>query len=221
MAKQKIPSTKIYLPFSEIRDDAVIMRDGTLRAVVLVSSINFALKGEEEQEAIIQGYVQFLNSLNFTLQIVIQSRRLNISKYLHDIEKIERAQTNELLKLQTTEYRKFIKELIELSDIMAKRFYVVVPYEPYKATKRKNYFERLQEVLSPFRVIHLKSKIYQRYKKELMRRVSFVQNGLSSLGLNIQQLHTPELIELLYNTYNPEMSENQKAADLSDIQIEE
>lgn len=221
MAKKKIPSTQSHLPFSEIRDDILIMKDGTLRAIILVSSINFALKGDEEQEAIIQGYIQFLNSLNFTLQIVIQSRKLNIEGYLHDLEKIQKAQTNELLKLQTADYRRFIVELVQLSDIMEKRFYVVVPYEPLKATKRKNYFVRLQEAFSPIRTVRLNAKTYRKYREELDRRISFVQGGLSSLGLNAIQLTTPDIIALLYNTYNPQISMNQKVKDLNQVQLEQ
>ena len=221
MPKKNITSTQIHLPFTEIRDDLIVMKDGTLRAIILVSSLNFALKGEEEQEAIIQGYIQFLNSLDFTLQIVIQSRKLNIETYLHDLEKLEKAQKNELLKLQTNDYRKFVIDLVQLADIMAKRFYVIVPYEPIKSTKRKNYFVRLQEAFSPIRTIKLNTKTYGKYREELDRRISFALGGLSSLGLNAVQLKTADIIALLYNTYNPKINENQKLEDLNSIRIEE
>src|SRR3989339_742186 len=144
---QKVPSSQQYIPFGEIRDDLIIMKDGTLRTVLLVSSLNFALKSEDEQKAIVQGYVSFLNTLNFELQIVIQSRKLNIEKYLNKLDGLARHQDNELLRKQTLTYRSFVKKLVEETDIMDKKFFVVVPFSPF-SNKRKGFWIRLQEVLS-------------------------------------------------------------------------
>lgn len=115
------------------------MRDSTMRAIIMVSSINFALKSEDEQDAIIGSYVSFLNNIDFPLQIVIQSRELNIDHYLDELKQKEREQTNELLKIQTAEYIQYIKELVAISQIMSKHFYVVVPYNPI-SDKQKSFF---------------------------------------------------------------------------------
>src|SRR3989339_736963 len=117
-ASKTAASTQKHLDIAQIRDDIVILRDGTVRAVLLVSSINFALKGEDEQNALIQAYISFLNTLDFPLQIVIQSRRLNIDKYLEKLLVLERQQTNELMRQQIVDYRAYLKELLDLGYIM-------------------------------------------------------------------------------------------------------
>src|SRR3989338_9251921 len=127
VTKTKLPATQTYLPIAEIKDGTVLLKDGTLRAVLMVSSINFALKSEDEQNALISAYVGFLNSIDFPIQIVVQSRKLQIGPYLEKLGEIERAQTNELLKVQIADYRAFVTELIEIGQIMTKRYYVVVP----------------------------------------------------------------------------------------------
>ena len=216
---RNIPSTQKYLDISEIRDGVVILRDGSLRAVLLVSSINFALKSEEEQNATIQSYVSFLNYLEHPLQIVIQSRKLNIAKYLNMIAEKERQQTNELLKIQTAEYKQFIKELVELGKIMSKKFYIIVPYAP-GADKKKGFLDRVAAIFSPLSNIHLREKRFQELKQELDKRVETIVSGLSSMGLNAIPLDTQALIELYYNTYNPEVAEQEKLGDLGELQVE-
>ncbi|HCJ52611.1 MAG: hypothetical protein A2898_03860 [Candidatus Kerfeldbacteria bacterium RIFCSPLOWO2_01_FULL_48_11] len=226
MAKQQkvktrlAPPTQQFLDILEIRDGVVIMKDGTIRSIILASSINFALKSEEEQNAVIAAYVQFLNSLDFTLEIVIQSRRLNIDEYLERLKTLEKQQTNELLKMQTAEYRQYITELVELSEIMSKRFYVVVPYAPGKLSTR-GFFTRLRDALSPTSVIHIKQKKFEEYKDELGKRVDFVIDGLSSIGIKAVPLDTQSLIELFYQTYNPETASQQELRPISDLRIEE
>ena len=123
-------STQRYLKIADIKKDTVIMKDGTLRAVLMVSSINFALKSEDEQQAIIGGYVSFLNNIDFPLQVVVQSRELNIAGYLDSMRKKANEQTNELLKNQTLQYIDYIGQLVSLGKIMNKHFYIVVPYNP-------------------------------------------------------------------------------------------
>lgn len=217
--KFKAPSTVRYLPIAEIKDDLVILKDGTLRQVLLVSSLNFALKSEEEQQAIIQGYVQFLNSLDFPIQIVIRSRSLDISDYLERLKEQGKEQTNELLRIQIEEYRRYITELISMADIMDKKFYVIVPYSPF-TDKKKSFWTRAYEVLSPSSVVKLKTERLAKYKEELARRVGQVQGGLSSLGLNMAVLDTRGLIELFYQVYNPQ-SETEFIPDLTKLQIEQ
>ncbi len=217
--KNKIPSTQKYLDIAEIREGTVIMRDGSLRAVLLVSSINFALKSEEEQNAMIQSYVSFLNYLEYPIQIVIQSRKLNINKYLNEVTEKEKQQTNELLKMQTAEYKQFITELVELGEIMSKRFYLVVPYAP-GADKKKGFMDRLTAVFSPLNSIHLREKRFQELKQELNKRVETIISGLNGIGLNAVPLDTQALIELYYNTYNQEVTEQQKLGDVGQLQVE-
>lgn len=213
-------STKQRLDIAEIREDSVVLKDGTMRAVLLVSSINFALKSEEEQNAIIAAYVSFLNALEFPLQIVVQSRKLNIDAYLSKLGQAEKEQTNELLKIQIADYREYIKELVEMGDIMSKRFYVVVPYDPL-SDKRKGFWSRFGEILSPGAAISLGAERFKRRRKDLYARVEHVQMLLSSMGLTSVILDTQSLIELFYNLYNPELAETEKMAETSKVRIEE
>ncbi|MFA6908429.1 MAG: hypothetical protein WC289_00915 [Patescibacteria group bacterium] len=218
-SKQKAPPTQHFLDILEIRDGVIVMKDGTLRAVLLASSINFALKSEEEQEAVIGGYVQFLNSLDFMLQIVVQSRKLNIDDYLERLKNIEKQQTNELLKMQTIEYRQYIAELVELADIMSKRFYIIVPFSPRKMSTL-GFLTRLREALVPTSIINIKQKKFQHFVEELNKRVGYVIDGLSSIGVKSVPLDTQSLIELFYNTYNPETSPQQNIQDLGTVQVD-
>ncbi len=219
MVKKKAPPTQEFLDILEVRDGVVVMKDGTIRGVVLASSINFALKSDEEQNAVISAYVQFLNSLDFMLQIVVQSRQLNIDEYLERLKTIEKQQTNELLKMQTAEYRQYITELVQLSDIMSKRFYVVVPYSPKKMTSQ-GFLTRLREAVSPTTVINIKAKKFEECKEELQKRLDYIIDGLSSIGVKAVQLDTQSLIELYYSTYNPEVSTEQPLQDVGKLRLE-
>lgn len=227
MAKKKdkitkrtsLPSTQQYLNILEIRDNAVILKDGTLRGVILVSSINFALKSEDEQNAVIQGYIQFLNTLDFPLQILIQSRKLNIDDYLERLKVMEKEQTNELLKVQTREYRQYISELVSLADIMSKRFYVVVPYATGSISS-KGFISRFKEALSPTTVINIKQKKFEKNRIELWKRAEYIIDGLSSIGMKAVILDTQGLIELYYNTYNPGTYDQQPMQDINKLKIE-
>lgn len=213
------PSTRQYLDIAEIKEDTVIMKDGTLRAVLLASSINFALKSEEEQDAIISGYVQFLNGLDFPLQIIIQSRRLNIEKYLNKLKEQEKKQMNELLKMQIADYRQFVGELIELGDIMSKRFYITIPYSPF-TNKRKSFFERFKEIFSAVSAVRLGQKKFLERKRELLMRVENVAAGLQSMGVQTAILDTQGLIELFYTAYNPELAETEKMVPVENLKVE-
>ncbi|QQS60145.1 hypothetical protein IPN41_03410 [Candidatus Falkowbacteria bacterium] len=218
--KNTRPSTLHYLDIAGIRQDTVIMKDGSLRAVILVSSINFALKNEDEQSSIVSAYVSFLNNINFPLQIVIQSRELNIENYLNSLGQKEKEQTNELLRMQIKEYISYIKELISLSKIMNKRFYVVVPYNPL-SDKKKGFLPRLTETFSPASLIKMKEDNFKSLRQELQRRLDNVTSGLDSIGLNTIELDTQSLIELYYNTYNPVTSVNQKIGPVDQLRLED
>jgi hypothetical protein len=223
---KKGPPTQRFLDIAEMKEDVVIMKDGTLRAVLLVSSINFALKNVDEQNAIVQAYMGFLNSINFPIQVVIQSRRMNIDDYLNRLKEAEKRQENDLLRNQIGDYRDYVAQLVKLGDIMQKRFYVVVPLDPAASEesdsvkKRRGFFPRLQELLTPSVAIRLSEKRFQEKRHQLMLRVNSVMSGLSSMSLNAALLDTQSLIELFYTVYNPELFETQRLADVNKLQLE-
>jgi len=213
------PSTQRYLDIAEIRDDMVLLKDGTVRAVLLVSSINFALKSGEEQEAIIQSYMTFLNGLEYPIQVVIQSRRMNIDAYINSLNEQEKKTTNDLLRGQIADYRTFVKELVELGEIMQKKFFIVVPYDPV-TNKRKNFFSRMQEALSPSSAAKLNEKQLSDRREQLSRRVELVNGALGSMSLQAVRLDTQGLIEVYYTAYNPDLFEQERLTDLSKIRYE-
>lgn len=217
-------STQLYLDIAEIKNNTVILKDGTLRAVLMVSSVNFALKSEDEQQAIVSSYVGFLNYLEFPIQIVIQSRRLNIEGYVARLREREKEITNELLKKQIDNYIAYIQELVQLGDIMNKKFFMVVPYSPLaekEQSKPKGFFSKAGELFTPGRVIKLKRSKFDKYYRALSQRVEHTQGNLSSMGLKSVVLDTQSLIEVYYNVYNPGTAEQQRMADIDKINIEQ
>jgi type IV secretory pathway VirB4 component len=224
---KKGPPTQKFLDIAEIKEDIIIMKDGTLRAVLLVSSINFSLKNVDEQNAIVQAYMGFLNSINFPLQVVIQSRRMNIDDYLNRLGEAEKKQKNELLRNQIVDYRDYVRQLVELGEIMQKRFYVTVPFDPAAATEeggegyqKRNFFTRLGEILTPAAAIRVSEKRFQDNKLKLQLRVNSVVSGLASMSLQAVQLDTQSLIELYYTVYNPELFETQRMTEINKLQFE-
>lgn len=213
-------STQKYLDISEIKEDTVIMKDGSLRSILMVSSVNFALKSEDEQNGLVGGYVSFLNNLDFSLQIVVQSRDLNINVYLDRIKKKQKEQTNELLRMQMEEYVQYVKELVSLGKIMSKKFFIIIPYSPSSSQKR-GFFSSMFDILKPAVFIRLKEERFQKHRRELNRRIERVVGGLSSMGLNSVQLDTQSAIELFYNTYNPVTSKNQTMTDVNNLRVAE
>lgn len=197
-------STQRYVDVEAIRDGVIVLKSGGLRAVVLVSSINFDLKSSVEQEAIIAQYQNFLNSLDFPLQIVIQSRRFNINPYLERLRSYEVQQTNELLRLQITEYRDFIKNLNEVSNIVSKHFYVVVPFSTVESSEG-GFFQTISNIFHQKKTVSAQGPLFESFRSQLMQRVDHVMNGLSPVGLRGTVLGTEEIIELLYNSYNPSL----------------
>lgn len=198
------PSTLRFVDVSEIRDGVVMLRNGSLRAILNVSSINFDLKSTDEQEGIILQFQGFLNSLDFPAQFLVTSRRLNIQPYLETLAKNESGQTNELLRIQMAEYKNFIENLTSISSIMSKRFYVVVPFFPIEANKA-SFFDALSSVFNPQKTIIYKQELFETYKNQLFQRVEHVSAGLSGTGLRMILLKTDEVIELLHNSYNPNL----------------
>jgi hypothetical protein len=187
--------------------------------VLLVSSINFSLKSEDEQNATISSYVGFLNSLDHPLQILVQSRKLQIKPYLENLFKMEREQTNELLRMQIADYRAFVAELVDIGQIMTKRFYVVVPYDPL-SNKKKNFYARFKEVLKPALTVRVKEERFQQRKNDLDMRVRQVVSGLESMGLAVAQLDTQSLVELYYSSYNPDIALAEELGKLDELRID-
>ncbi|MFA6307227.1 MAG: hypothetical protein WCS88_01450 [Patescibacteria group bacterium] len=217
--KKVLTSTQKYLDIAEIRDDLVVLNDGTVRGVLLVSSVNFDLKSEDEQRAIIGNYVNFLNTLDYPLQVVIHSRPLNIDDYMDRLKKVEREQTNELLRIQTADYRGFVNELLTLEKIMSKKFYVIVPYSSL-TDKRKGFKSRFASVFSSAKVVTLGRKRFEEFSAQLEKRCNFIASGLGSLGLRSQRLSTQALIELYYNSYNPDLFQRQPMENINKLTIE-
>ena len=191
------PSTQDFLQFDRIRDGIVILKNKTLRAVLMVSSLNFALKSEEEQNAILYQFQNFLNSLDFSCQILVQSRRLNIVGYLDKLTEIEKKEKNELLKVQIIEYQKFIESLIEGGTIMQKTFYVIVPFSLIETQMSIEKKQKLPKIPT------LTEEGFQRAKAQLLQRVEFVILGLRGCGLQSVPLNDLELAELFWSLHHP------------------
>ena len=195
-------STQEFLEMKEIKEGIIILKDNALRAVMIVSSLNFALKSQDEQESIIYQFQEFLNSLDFSCQILVQSRKLNITGYLEKLEELEGKQTNELLKIQTGEYRKFIEELIKGGSIMSKNFYIVVPYSILEA-QGINTAKKLKKITIP----SLTQEDFRRCKNQLWQRLEFLGLGLRRCGLTAVPLTSPELVELFWSLFHPQEAE--------------
>jgi len=214
-----IPSTQKYLDISEIKNDCLILKNGTLCTVLLTSSINFALKSEDEQNAIIQNYVRFLNTLEYPIQIIIQSRPFNIKPYIARLDELKKVQRNELLKAQMADYSDFIKELVQLGEIMIRRFYIIVPYNPL-GDKKRSFFSRFRDIFSTVKLVKIKQEKFEKYREALFSRADNIISGLSSMGLTIVPLDTQSLIEVFYNIYNPTEAEVQVMGELKDLRVE-
>jgi len=199
---QASKSTQQFVDVKEIRDGAVILKNGSLRKILLVSGINFELKSEEEQNIIIYAYQNFLNSLDFSVQFVIHSRRTNIAEYLRNMKERQNNEVNELLKNQISEYAEFIRSFVESNEIMAKTFFVVVPYDSISVPKGGKKFLGFLG-LGKKTASSLDKTLEQKFI-QLNQRTDQVISGLVQVGLRAVPLNDEELIELFYNLYNPE-----------------
>lgn len=193
-------STQARLDVAEIHDGTIVLRDGSMRAVIVVSSTNFSLKSGEEQNALIDSYQSFLNSLEFPIQIIMQSRKLDIHSYLDKLRAVMQQQTNELLRLQTQEYIEYVAKLIEFASIMNKTFYVVVPYSPF--ITKEGFMQKISNLINPIKSISLKKHEFETHREQLTQRVNQILGALNAMGLHTIVLDTEELVELMYNSYN-------------------
>lgn len=212
-ARKNNPAASVqrFLPVAEVRNDTILLKNGGLRAVLSIEAMNFNLKSETEQQGIIAGYGSFVNTLTFPLQIVIRSSRTNIDEYLENVRSIGDNNTNELLKNQTLSYVAFMQKLLDVADIMQKRFYVIVPID--QSVHHKTVVEQFFDWLHPDDTSARASgrnRTFTLGTKQLKERVDLVNSGLSTIGLHCHRMDTRELIELLYQTYNPKTCQTEK-----------
>ena len=207
------PGTQQFLPFADVREGVVIMKDGSFRAVGMVSAINFALKSEKEQNAIVYQYQNFLNSLSFPIEIVMQSKRLDLTAYLKQLKAFESKEVNELLRMQIADYHAFIEKLITVANIMDKRFYVVIPY--LSAGFKPSAGSITAASKGPIKITETQFRVAQ---QELNQRLGTVTSGLNGIGLQVVALNTQPLVELLYGTFNPDEAETQKLDEVENLQ---
>lgn len=209
----KSTATQNFVPIKEIRDGVIILKDGTLRMILMASSVNIALKSEDEQSAILMQFQNFLNSLEFSTQIFIQSRRLDIHPYLMLLEERLREEVNDLLKIQIREYMNFIKTVAKSTNIMNKLFLIVVPYAPPKsvtASDAKGGFMGFGAKKDPKPILSKGAMdAFEEARSQLEQRAGVISQGLSRTGVRVVGLGTEELTELYYRLFNPGEAEKQ------------
>ena len=196
-------ATQEFVPIKEVRDGVIVLKDGELRAIVLANSVNLSLKSEDEQKATILQFQSFLNTLDFAVQISVQSRKLDIRPYLLLLEERVKVQSEPLLKLQTKEYIEFIRNFTESVSIMTKSFFVVVPYTHTILKSESGIFKRLFKRRSREEVKVAKQEDFEEKRSQLEERVSVIQQGLNRCGIKSAQLNTEEIVEVFYKVFNP------------------
>jgi type IV secretory pathway VirB4 component len=205
LARASNKSTQDFVPVSEVRDGVIVLKDGGLRAVLLASSINFALKSEDEQTAFIVQFQNFLNSLDFSCQIFLQSRMLDIRPYIATLEAAYKNQLDDLMRIQIREYIEFIKSFTEAANIMTKNFFVVVPYSPasLSLSTGASIVSKLPFGSGAKKNAEDANRSFEEQVTQLEQRISIVQQGLVRCGVRTVLLGTEEAIELFYKLFNP------------------
>ncbi len=200
-------SSQEFVPIKEVRDGVIILKDGSLRSVLIASSINLSLKSNDEQLAILNQFQSFLNGLDFQTQIVVQSRKLDIRPYLMTLEERFKEQIEPLLKIQTKEYIEFIRRFTDEVNIMRKTFFVVVPYSSSMIKSSEKIFDNLIGGGKPKQVKDTKKAIdmasFEEKRTQLDQRINVIISELSRLGIRCTELKTDEVVELFYKTFNP------------------
>lgn len=196
-------ATQDFVSVRDIRDNVVIQKNGQMCMIVLASSVNFALKSLDEQKAILLQFQQFLNTLDFTLQICVQSRKLNIEPYLTILQGLEAGQNNDLMRIQLREYMEFIRSFTADIDVMSKNFFVVVPYSPSKLDFTKSVTNLLSTNRNTPTTTSLNDNHFEEHRIQLEQRVGMVTEGLARVGIRTITLQKDELVELFYHVYNP------------------
>lgn len=193
-------STQQLVPIAHIHDDVVFLKNGQLCMVLLATSINFALKSSDEQQAILSQFQAFLNSIDFSLQIYVQSRRLDIRPYLSILSERAPLQDNDLMRIQLREYMEFITSFTSQVDIMSKNFFVVIPYTPLHLEIKG--IGKLLNTKS--REAEIDMERFSEDRVQLEQRVTIVEQGLARIGIRTTPLNTEQLVELYYHIFNPE-----------------
>lgn len=217
-AKKQKFSTLAFVEVAEIRDGVLVLREGQMRAVLAVSSANFALKSNQEQESIIGNFQGVLNSIDFPMQILVQSRKLDLNPYIENLKALEDKQANDLLRAKMQEYAEYIRQMSSEVNIMDKNFFIIVGFEP--VTLKQGIFGRFLRALNPSKVIKQKQEDFIKNRKMLMTRVDQISPRMSALDLKIEMLRTEQLITLMYNSYNPDTIESIRLSDVSALDIE-
>lgn len=199
---EKKNTTQNFVPLRDIKDNVVILKNGQMNMVLLASSINFALKSIDEQEAILRQFQAFLNTIDFSLQFYIQSRRLDIQPYLDTLAARESKQDNDLMRIQLREYMQFVKTFTTEVDVMSKSFFIVIPYTPVTASIQSN-LGSFKELLGGPKNVYFDDKNFAEHKLQLQQRASLVEQGLSAVGVRTILLQNEELVELYYHIFNP------------------
>lgn len=201
---QKTSTTQEFIPIQEIRDGIIILKNGGMRAVVLASSLNFALKSQDEQSSILLQFQNFVNSLDFSVQIFVQSKKLDIRPYIALLEDRYKEQVTELMKIQVREYIEFIRTFVESTNIMSKNFFMVIPYDPPIIGASKNPFGSMlgNKKKGTGASAEADAK-FQEYRSQLEQRVAVVEQGLVRCGVRAAELGTEEVVELFYKLFNP------------------
>ena len=199
MATNNTAATQDFVSIRDIRDGIVILKSGQICKVLLASSVNFALKSQDEQRAILFQFQNFLNTIDFSLQIYVQSRRLNIEPYLAMLAERQGSQDNDLMKVQLREYIEFIRSFTTEVDVMSKNFFVIVPYTPNKI----NITQGFKGILSQGRSGLQNEATLEEQRLQLEQRQAVVEQGLNRMGVRTIALQTDELVELFYHIYNP------------------
>jgi len=198
-------STKDLVQIYDIKDEIVILKNGALRSVLKVSAINFELRSEDEQIAIVQNFQNFINSVDFPIQIMVRSVQLDLSDYVRSLTEATDNMSNELLKIQATEYAKFVGELAQLSNIMAKSFYVVVPFYAVEIPTSRGIFDGIKGIFGKSKPLidRFDDTYVEKYKTQLIQRTDLVMSNLVGLGLRTELLRGSDLMNLFYVLYNP------------------
>jgi len=196
-------ATQEFVPIKEIRDGIITLKDGSLRAVMLANSVNLSLKSSDEQRATIFQFQNFLNSLDFSTQISVQSRKLDIRPYLLLLENRMKVQSEPLLKLQTREYMEFIRNFTETVSIMTKSFFVVVPYTHVTLGGDSGVFQKIFSRKNKAEIKAQAQLNFEEKRSQLEQRVSVIQQGLARCGIKSIQLGTEEVVEVFYKVFNP------------------
>jgi len=204
MATTTAGATQQFVPVKEIRNGIIILKDGSYRGVLICSSINFGLKSAEEQHAITLGFQNFLNTLDFSIQIVVNSRRMDLRPYLALLEAKAPEQKSELMRIQLREYIEFVRSFTDQANIMTKSFYVVVSYAPHvSAGSAVNFLKGRSSTTNA-----AAEASFEEDRAQLSQRLTLVASGLSGTGVRAVPLSTEETIELLYRSFNPGELEN-------------